>query len=174
MTLAVLVLALCGCQPWKVTRQGDANPLAGKTSFGLQWLEWSGVFVDAIPEDAWLANHQDWQKDWAGNKSVGSEAFRKGVADGLEGSSLTLLKAPDPTGASVMLKATVQELDTGGWQPTRVKISVQVMDGKGVVLEAISLTAKSKNDGVFETRLGEASTTAGTIVARYLKKGTGL
>lgn len=57
--LAVLALALSACQPWKVVRESDSNPLAGKTGIGVHWLEWSGVWVDEVPEQTWMASHGD-------------------------------------------------------------------------------------------------------------------
>ncbi|MBS1150340.1 MAG: hypothetical protein H6Q89_2038 [Myxococcaceae bacterium] len=168
--LAVCVVALSGCQPWKVVREADANPLAGKTSVGLQWLEWSGVWVDGVPEEAWASSHDDWMKDWAANKSVGASSFRKGLSDRLAGGTLSLLTKPDPTGSALLLRPTVVELTTGGWKPTSLKISVLVLDGKGTPLEEISTVAKSKNDGSFEGRLAEAAALAGQNVASYLQQ----
>lgn len=168
-SLAVVLLGLSGCSPYKMVREGDSNPLAGKTSLGLQWLDWGGVYVDGAPEDAWMANHRDWLKDWPGNKSTGGDAFRKGVAEGLAGSPLTLLTRPDPSGASATVKPSVVEIDTGGWNPTKLKISVKVLDANGATLEEITTVVQGKGSN-FDARLSEAATRAGENVAKYLKK----
>lgn len=169
-TLAVLAVALSGCQPWVVVREAHPNPLAGKTSFGLQSLDWGGVWVDGVPEDAWMTNHEDWLKDWPGNKSVGATAFRKGVDDKLGGGPLSLLRAPDPTGASLILRPAVMEIDTGG--RTTLKISVKVLDAKGATLEEISTAVRAKVGGSFEAKLADAASAAGRNVATWLQQRT--
>ena len=159
---------LVGCSPWNVTRKGDPNPLEGKTTVGLQELEWSGVWVDGVPEAAFLSSNGDWQRDWPGNKSTGSAAFRKAVTETLEGGPLKLLTAPDPSGNSPTIKPSILEVGTGGWNPSKVKISLQVIDAKGKILEEVTTETKGKG-GTFESRLGEAAARAGENLAQYLK-----
>ncbi|GEM_PF-3357958 len=166
--MALALLVLTGCSPWKVTRKADSNPIAGKTSFGLRDLDWSSVWVDGVPEEAFLNNNSDWQRDWPGNKSTGAAAFRKAFAERLTGGPLTLLTAPDPTGNSPTLKPSIVELGTGGWNPAKVKIALQVIDAKGTILEEVTTVTKGEG-GNFESRFAEAAGRAGENLAKYLQ-----
>jgi hypothetical protein len=71
------------------------------------------------------------------------------------------------------LKPSVTKLETGGWNPTVLVISVKLLDAQGQSVEEISTKVKVKsNFDKFEDRLDRAVLLAADNVAGWVRERT--
>lgn len=172
----VLLLLVVGsaCGPFSYVRKADPNPLAGQTVLMLDSLLFQSAEVDGLPEDAWIAGqNEQWKGEWPSDQARASKGFAGALKSRLSEQGITVTPQANPQGATLLLKPRVVTLETGGWNPTVITISVKVIDTQGAALEEISTRVKVKaNFDKFEDRLDRAVLLAAANVAGWLGERT--
>ncbi len=135
-------------------------------------LLWSAAEIDGEPMQKWIAEQDDnWKQEWPADMANGARTLEESVKAGLTGASIQLADAADPKGAKFTIKPQVISLQTGGWRPTLLDLSVQLVDDSGAVVEEIETQVKIKGRyRGFESRLSDAASQAGENIARWLRR----
>jgi hypothetical protein len=173
--LSLLVASACG--PYSFVTKADPNPLAGQKVLMIDSLLFQSAEVDGLPEDAWIAGQNDtWKAEWPSDQARASSGFANALKSRLARDGITLTPQANPQGATLLLKPNVTNLETGGWRPTIVTISVKLVDvAKNAPIEEISTRVKVKsNFDKFEDRLDRAVLLAADNVAVWVRERVGL
>ena len=166
------VFALAGCSKWNVIQEKDSGAMNGQESFVLHPLSFDAAQIDGERAPQWLAAQDAEQKAaWPIEKDYIWQAFRKTVEQNV--GDLKLTSKENPGAATIVLKPSVTELETGGYRKTIMTVGLQVIDPQGVVLEEISTTVKGSRRDEFKVRLAAAAEAAAENVAKYLRKRSG-
>jgi hypothetical protein len=170
--VALLLLVAAACGPYSYVRKADENPLAGQKVLMLDSLLFQAAEVDGLPEDAWIAGQNDtWKAEWPSDQARASKGFALALKTRLEREGITVTPQANPQGAAYLLKPSVTKLETGGWAPTILTVSVKLVDKQGAPVEEISTRVKVKsNFDKFEDRLERAVTLAADNVAGWVKE----
>ncbi|MBS1153228.1 MAG: hypothetical protein H6Q89_4926 [Myxococcaceae bacterium] len=169
----VAVLALSGCSKWRVIADKDPGAMDGQAAFVMLPLGFDSAQIDGEPASKWLAEQDAEQKAaWPAEKEFIWKAFQKAVTDDV--GDLKITTRENPEGATLVLRPTVLELETGGYSKSELILGIDVLDAQGTILESISTkSVQGSRRDEFKKRIAEAAENAGEIVARYLKARSG-
>ncbi len=171
MSLALAVIGLAACAPWKST-QGSSEALRGKRTFTVLPLDFTSTEVDGRPVEAFLASEDPaWRATWAPSVAAASTEFTNVVRDGVRAAKL---EYAEQGVADVTVRPRALALQTGGYRPIVLRVEVDAVDANGVMLEQIQSRAVFDLLFVeFEQRLRFVSREAGTTVSKWLVAGAG-
>lgn len=175
LLLVVVSFVVSACGPFSYVKKAEASPLVGQNVVMLDSLLFQNAEVDGLPEDAWIAGQNDqWKSEWPSDQARASKGFAQALKSRLEGRGINVRPQADPQGATLLLKPHVTKLETGGWYPTVLTVSVRLIDMKGnTTVEEISTRVKVKsNFDKFEDRLDRASLLAADNVAMWVAERT--
>jgi hypothetical protein len=178
--LSIASLALVtGCGPrWQIVKQANPNPMVTDSKFFVEKPTFDNARVGGKSEPEYAAGkNPDQQASWAADKAAFMEEFGNGYTDDREAVGVAAA-----AGEGFVVKSNVTWIEPGFYaavaaRPTEVKMTVQVLDKAGVVQDeflirsAIQATLTNPSTG---GRFRDAGKDLGRVVAKYMKKRTGV
>jgi hypothetical protein len=177
---AAVLVAACG-PTMKIIKQAPADQLAGKTSIALVAVDFTNVQVNGKPEADFLAKKDaEGKRQWEDAKKGIEEEFSNYFTNNAKG--LTVTPQASAHGAALVVKPVAEYIDPGYYavfsqNQSILRVTVQVLNAEGAVLDEISLQHRTPGDlhwATDERRLREDGQVLGKEVAKYLLLRTGL
>jgi hypothetical protein len=156
-----------------VVRQTVPDPFVQRPHFAVEPIHFEDLRVGGKSEGEYLSGKEpDQQSKWQADKEAMSAGFAAALAAAGEGLSVGALV---PEGWVV--RPVVTFIEPGFYAgiaagPTEVRMTVQVLDGKGAVLDEIAVhsnIAATMGTAAVGTRLRDAADDLGHVVAGYLR-----
>lgn len=168
--VAAMLLALAACGPYRYVRKAEPNPMAGQKVIMMSSLLFGSAEVDGMPESAWIMGQNDgWKQEWPADQLRAAGEFARELKAKLAARGIKANPQANPEGATLTLRPSVTSLKTGGWRPTILEVSVQLVDASGAPVEEISTKVKVDSTfNKFEDRLDQAALLTAGIVADWL------
>ncbi len=179
--MLALALAAAGCTPWVVVRQTEPSPLAGARALAVQAVDFSMLRVGEKSQAEYLASKDAGQQEsFRADLGAMNQNFFERLHEATTG--LTLHPGPAAGGPPLLVRPVVTWIEPGFYagivaSPTRVELTLQVLDRANAVLDEIRVEVSVPADITNPSsggRLRSAANALGRICAGYLRQRTGL
>jgi hypothetical protein len=171
--LLLWLLVLAGCQRWAVVTQAAPNPFVGQQVFAVEPVHFEGLVVGEKSEAEYLSTREsEQQAAWAEDKQAFAKRFGEELAGALP--QVRFVAAPAP---GFLIRPLVTFIEPGFYansaaRPTEVQMTLQILDSRGEVLDAVRLkatVAATMSNPSSGDRLRTASARLGEDVGAYLR-----
>ena len=156
VVVAAMALVGVGCGPsWQVVKQANPNPFVGVKNFSLENVSYpqGGIQVGDKTEDAWLAEKKPEQvESYKKDKDDTANAIAKKLTENKSGLAFSQVPPGTPAaGDTFLVKPIITFLEPGIFTAvfniaTTVRMSAQVLDKSGTVVDEIAFTASQPAD----------------------------
>jgi hypothetical protein len=166
------MIAGCSSGPYKVVRKAEVSPLTGETIVMMDSLVFSSAQINGLSESGWLEKQDaETRGNWFSLQGRASAAFASELRTKLKG--LTVTSQGNPQGAKYLLKPSVTYLETGGFGPMVMQVTIELRDASGTALEEMSTRVESKQPA-FDGRMEQSGTLVGANTVAWLNERRGI
>ncbi|MGK3959580.1 hypothetical protein WMF38_41870 [Sorangium sp. So ce118] len=170
------LLAACG-HPWKTIRQAAPNPFYGKGRFGVVPVTFIALQVGDKSEAEWMSEKDaEQQQSWQEDKAAINEQFTTALMAEAASEDAIVVKATTAADAPFFIRSNVTFYEPGVFtgvfnMDTIVKVTVQITDPAGMVLDEVLFEAKSPASLLNPStggRARDAASQLGKLAAMYI------